>query len=162
MYSSCPETVRRRPCSVMWLGCVIRGPIAMVSYHISLQRCIYEIAEFIYTSFWAYLCINIINIQYYRIDRDNTFHLIVHLLHYSILQFDCVWGDRSGWGGGSWARLSCLCHRYFLTSSSPRRSTLSPYRYIQVKISMSGRSKQLDSNAKECQKRTLHDPSGGG
>jgi hypothetical protein len=31
-----------------------------------------------------------------------------------------------------------------------------------VKISTSGRSRQLDSNAKECQKRTWHDPSGVG
>ena len=55
---------------------------------------------------------------------DNTFHVTVHILHYRILQFDCVWGDRSGpgWRGGRWARLSCLRHRYCLSSSSPHRS----------------------------------------
>ena len=90
---------------------------------------------------------NIINISYDRIDIDNTFQLIVHILHYRILQM-CV--RRPFW---TRRKISCLRQRYCLNSSFARRSALSPYRNKQVTMTMSGRSRHLHSNAKEVYER---------
>jgi hypothetical protein len=56
-----------------------------------------------------------------------------------------------------WTRrkICCLRQRYCLTSSSVCTSALSPYRNIQVTMTISGRSRHLHSNAKECEDRML-------